>query len=290
MTVRRSLPSPANRYHVDHTERLRRTFHALTGRHLIDPVLSPDAAADALFHAPFVVLSHNADSDPILTYGNRAALELFALTWGELIQMPSRLTAEAPNRAERARLLAEVTTRGYIDDYSGVRIARTGQRFLIERATVLYRPIRVGQHDRPFTILKFLTMRVDAEREGARLAEPDDPRITRVGRLLRETRIDELPQWVNVLRGAMSLVGPRPERPEYVARLRATIPFHGLRHLGQPGLTGWARICYPYADSERRSREKLQYDLYDLKNASIGFDLLILLQTVHTILWGSGAR
>ena len=136
MTVRRSLPSPANRYHVDHTERLRRTFHALTGRHLIDPVLSPDAAADALFHAPFVVLSHNADSDPVLTYGNRAALELFALTWGELIQMPSRLTAEAPNRAERARLLAEVTARGYIDDYSGVRIARTGQRFLIERATV----------------------------------------------------------------------------------------------------------------------------------------------------------
>lgn len=139
-------PCPANRYQVEHAERLRRTFHAFTGRHLIDPALSPDAAAEALFHAPFVVLSHNTAPDPMLTYGNRAALELFALTWEELIQMPSRLTAEAPNRAERARLLAEVTTRGYIDDYSGVRIARTGQRFLIERATVWNLSDETGQH------------------------------------------------------------------------------------------------------------------------------------------------
>ena len=155
------------------------------------------------------------------------------------------------------------------------------------REPILYRQIRVGQQERPFTILKFRTMRVDA---GSEFARPGDPRITRVGRLLRETRIDELPQLVNVLRGEMSLVGPRPEQPHYVARLRAAIPFYGLRHLGPPGLTGWAQICYPYADSEQSSREKLQYDLYYLKNASFGFDLLILLQTVHTILWGSGAR
>ena len=129
-------PSPANRYRVEHTERLRRTFHALTGRDLIDPALSPEAAADALFHAPFVVLSHDAAPDPILTYGNRQALELFELTWEELIQMPSRLTAEAPDRAERARLLAQVAAQRFIDDYSGVRISRTGQRFRIERATV----------------------------------------------------------------------------------------------------------------------------------------------------------
>ena len=129
-------PGPANRYQVEHAERLRHIFHALTGRDLIDPTLSPEAAAEALFHAPFVILSHNAAADPILTYGNRAALELFALSWAELIQMPSRYTAEAPNRAERARLLAEVTARGFIDDYSGVRIAQTGQRFLIEQATV----------------------------------------------------------------------------------------------------------------------------------------------------------
>ena len=155
------------------------------------------------------------------------------------------------------------------------------------REPILYRQIRVGQHERPFSILKFRTMRVDA---GNDFARPNDPRITRVGRLLRETRIDELPQLINVLRGEMSLVGPRPEQPNYVADLRAAIPFYGLRHLGKPGLTGWAQICYPYADSEQSSREKLQYDLYYLKNASVGFDLLILLQTVHTILWGSGAR
>ena len=155
------------------------------------------------------------------------------------------------------------------------------------REPILYRQTRVGQHDRPFTILKFRTMRVDA---GGGLAKPNDPRVTRVGRFLRETRIDELPQWVNVLRGEMSLVGPRPEQPHYVADLRATIPFYGLRHLGPPGLTGWAQICYPYADSEQSSREKLRYDLYYLKNASLGFDLLILLQTVHTLLWGSGTR
>jgi len=129
-------PSPAHRYPVEHTERLRRTFHALTGRDLIDPTLSPEAAAEALFHAPFVVLSHAAAADRLLTYGNRAALELFALTWEELTQMPSRLTAEAPDRAERARWLAQVAARGFIDDYAGVRIARTGRRFLIQRATV----------------------------------------------------------------------------------------------------------------------------------------------------------
>ncbi len=131
-----SIPSPANSYRVEHAERLRRAFHALTGRDLIEPALSPEAAAEALFHAPFVVLSHDADPDPILTYGNRKALELFELSWEELIQMPSRLTAEAPNRAERARLLAQVAALGFIDDYAGVRISRTGRRFLIERATV----------------------------------------------------------------------------------------------------------------------------------------------------------
>ena len=130
------IPCLANGYQDQHAERLRRSFHALTGRDLTDPALSPEASAEALFHAPFVVLSHNTDPDPILTYGNQTALDLFALSWAELIQMPSRLTAEAPDRAERARLLAEVTAYGFIDNYSGVRISRTGQRFLIERATV----------------------------------------------------------------------------------------------------------------------------------------------------------
>lgn len=130
------MPSQANQYWFEHAERLRCTFRELTGRHLLDAALSPSMAAEQLFHAPFVVLSHNNAPDPVLTYGNLKALELFELSWEELTAMPSRFTAEAPNREERARLLAEVASRGYIDSYSGVRISRTGKRFLIERATV----------------------------------------------------------------------------------------------------------------------------------------------------------
>lgn len=130
------MPSPANHFQVDHVERLRRTYQALTGRHLLDPALPPIDAAEALFHAPFVVLSHDTAADPILNYGNLAALNLFAMSWEELTAMPSRFTAEASSRAERERLLAEVTARGYIDDYAGVRIAKNGTRFRIEKATV----------------------------------------------------------------------------------------------------------------------------------------------------------
>ena len=129
-------PCPADHYQVEHAELLRRSFYILTGRHLLDAALLPEAAAEALFHAPFVVLSHDAAPDPILTYGNRIALELFELSWEALTRMLSRLTAEAPNRAELARLLAEVAAQGFIDDYSGVRISRTGRRFRIERVTV----------------------------------------------------------------------------------------------------------------------------------------------------------
>jgi len=129
-------PALANHFQVEHAERLRQTFHVLTGRHLLDPRLPPLAAAEALFLAPFVVLSHDASPDPILTYANQAALDLFALSWEELTRMPSRLTAEAPDRAERARLLAEVKDRGYIDNYAGVRVTSNGQRFRIQGATV----------------------------------------------------------------------------------------------------------------------------------------------------------
>ena len=108
--------------------------------------------------------------------------------------------------------------------------------------------------------------------------------------MLRETRIDELPQLFNVLRGDMSFVGPRPERPQFVADLRQGIPCYSMRHMVKPGITGWAQICYPYGASEKDAREKLQYDLYYIKNYSFFFDVVILLQTVHTILWGRGAR
>ena len=159
------------------------------------------------------------------------------------------------------------------------------------RAPVLYRQSRVGRAGRPFNILKFRSMRVDAERDGqARWAQKRDPRITRVGSFIRKTRIDELPQLLNVLRGDMSLVGPRPERPEFVREHAERIPYYVERHCVKPGITGWAQLCYPYGSSERDSLEKLQYDLYYVKNASLLFDLAILLQTVEVVIMGNGAR
>jgi hypothetical protein len=129
-------PSAANAYLADHLTLLCRSLRALTGRHLAAPDLSPEAAARWLYQAPFALLSHDTAQDPILTYANRCALDLFELTWKQLVVMPSRLTAEAPDREERARLLARVTAHGYIDDYTGVRVSRTGRRFEIEGATV----------------------------------------------------------------------------------------------------------------------------------------------------------
>jgi lipopolysaccharide/colanic/teichoic acid biosynthesis glycosyltransferase len=139
-------------------------------------------------------------------------------------------------------------------------------------------------------MLKLRTMTVGAEKQGAQWAKTDDPRITRVGKYLRRFRVDELPQLINVLRGEMELVGPRPERPEFVALLRRQIPFYDLRHVVPPGITGWAQVCYPYAASVEEAREKLQYDLYYVRHASVFFDLFIMLLTARTILLGRGAR
>ncbi len=159
------------------------------------------------------------------------------------------------------------------------------------RGPILYRQTRVGFKDRLFEVIKFRSMVVGAEKGGKAVwAQQNDSRITRVGAVLRETRIDELPQLFNVLRGDMSFVGPRPERPQFVADLCRAIPCYSMRHMVKPGITGWAQICYPYGASEKDAREKLQYDLYYIKNYSFFFDVVILLQTVHTILWGKGAR
>jgi sugar transferase (PEP-CTERM system associated) len=155
---------------------------------------------------------------------------------------------------------------------------------------VLYRQERVTQGGRHFRILKLRTMRVNAEANGAVWAATKDDRITRVGAFLRRTRIDELPQLVNVLRGEMSFVGPRPERPVFVAELARHIPLYNERHMVKAGLTGWAQINYPYGASVDDARSKLSYDLYYVKNFSVLFDLVILLQTLRVVLWPSGAR
>jgi len=158
-------------------------------------------------------------------------------------------------------------------------------------ASVLYRQVRVGERGQPFELLKFRSMRTDAEGDGkARWASANDNRVTRVGRVIRKLRIDELPQILNVLTGQMSLVGPRPERPEFVSQLDRAIPFYCERHTIKPGVTGWAQLCYPYGADERDAAEKLQYDLFYLKNRNLLFYLAILLQTVEVVLCGKGAR
>ena len=158
-------------------------------------------------------------------------------------------------------------------------------------ASILYRQVRVGERGQPFQIFKFRSMREDAERDGrARWASANDDRVTRVGRIIRKLRIDELPQIINVLNGEMSLVGPRPERPEFVSQLNTKIPFYRERHTIKPGLTGWAQLCYPYGSNETDAAEKLQYDLFYVKNRTLLFYLAILIQTVEVILWGKGAR
>jgi sugar transferase (PEP-CTERM system associated) len=157
-------------------------------------------------------------------------------------------------------------------------------------APALYRQARVGLGGKVFRVLKFRSMRQDAELNGAQWAQHADPRVTRVGAVIRKLRIDELPQVINVLRGHMSFVGPRPERPEFVAQLAERIPYYVQRHCVKPGITGWAQLCYPYGSSEADALEKLQYDLYYIKNNSLLFDLAILIQTAEVVLFGKGAR
>jgi exopolysaccharide biosynthesis polyprenyl glycosylphosphotransferase len=155
----------------------------------------------------------------------------------------------------------------------------------------LYRQVRVGERGREFEMLKFRSMRTDAEADGAaRFAAEDDPRVTRVGRVLRRCRLDELPQLWNVLRGEMTLVGPRPERPAIVEQLAELVPFYESRHLARPGVTGWAQVCAPYGASAEDALDKLSYDLYYLNHASLSTDFGIMIRTGRVMILGSGAR
>lgn len=159
------------------------------------------------------------------------------------------------------------------------------------RDPVLYRQVRVGQNGRLFTIYKFRSMQVNAESEtGPRWAAVNDHRITRLGSFLRKTRLDELPQLFNVIKGEMSLVGPRPERPEFVRALSQQLPYYNERHRLKPGLTGWAQLMHHYASDETDNRKKLEYDLYYIKNSGPFLDLIILIETVEVVLLAKGAR
>jgi sugar transferase (PEP-CTERM system associated) len=151
---------------------------------------------------------------------------------------------------------------------------------------VVYTQERVGLYGRKFRIFKLRSMQADAEAHGPVWACENDPRVTRVGRLIRRLHLDETPQFFNILRGEMSLIGPRPERPEFVERLKERIPYYSERHLVKPGLTGWAQVSYPYGASFEDAREKLQYDLYYIKNQSPLLDAIILLETARVVLFG----
>ena len=162
---------------------------------------------------------------------------------------------------------------------------------LEDGAPVIFRQERVGRYGRTFMVLKFRSMRTDAEKDGvARWAQANDSRITRVGRFIRKTRIDELPQLFNVLKGEMSLVGPRPERPSFVDQLTEEVPYYAVRHSVKPGLTGWAQVRFTYGASLSEARRKLQFDLYYVKNHSLILDVQIILETVRVVIFGEGAR
>ncbi|WP_203300617.1 TIGR03013 family XrtA/PEP-CTERM system glycosyltransferase [Marinobacter sediminum] len=158
------------------------------------------------------------------------------------------------------------------------------------KAPVLYSQERVGLNGRVFRVHKFRSMAIDAEKNGAVWAKKNDTRVTRVGEFIRKVRIDELPQIFNVFNGSMAFVGPRPERPVFVEQLAKKIPLYSERHRVKPGVTGWAQLCFAYADNEEDTREKLRYDLYYIKNQSLLLDLLIIIQTVEVVLFKKGSR
>jgi len=159
---------------------------------------------------------------------------------------------------------------------------------IANRGSLLYKQTRVGKRGKEFKIIKFRSMVVDAEKNGAEWAKKNDVRVTRFGRLLRKTRLDEVPQFINVFKGEMSLIGPRPERPEFVTQLENEIPFYSIRHVIKPGLTGWAQVMHPYASSVDDQQKKLMYDLYYIKERNLLLDFKIVIKTISTVLFFRG--
>lgn len=153
---------------------------------------------------------------------------------------------------------------------------------------IIYSQARVGEKGREFNVYKFRSMRNDAEKDGAKWAQVNDPRVTKFGNFMRKTRIDELPQLINVLKGEMSFIGPRPERRVFINELEKEIPYYNLRHMVKPGLTGWAQVMYPYGASVEDAKRKLEYDLYYIKSYTLSLDVIILFMTLKTVLFGKG--
>jgi len=211
------------------------------------------------------------------------------------IHPSSLIFADGFRQSRALRVYGRVT--GFIAALAGLLIAGPVMLLIAiaikldSRGPIFYRQSRIGLNGKQYDILKFRSMKADAEsKSGPVWAQEADPRITRVGRILRKSRLDELPQFLNVLFGEMSFVGPRPERPYFVELLKAKIPFYDLRHAVRPGITGWAQVSRDYGATVEEAREKLEYDLFYLKNVSLSFDALVLFQTVKIVLFGRGSR
>jgi sugar transferase (PEP-CTERM system associated) len=227
-----------------------------------------------------------------LTFWERESgqLMLDALDPSWLIYSDGFRLGSAVNSAVK-RLVDLVVSLGFAMLLLPVMLAAAIAIKLDSRGPVFYSQERVGRNGRPFMIYKFRSMRADAEAQGApQWAAKRDPRITRIGAFLRKTRIDELPQILNVLKGDMSFIGPRPERPFFVDNLAQDIPYYSERHRVRPGITGWAQVNYPYGASIEDAREKLSFDFYYIKNYSLLLDLLVLLATVQVVFWPKGVR
>jgi sugar transferase (PEP-CTERM system associated) len=213
---------------------------------------------------------------------------------GERLRLGQLVFADASRWTrlyKRARRLTDVTLSIAIGLLTAPLMLITALAIKLDSpGPVFYLQERVGLHNAIFRIVKFRSMRIDAEANGPVWANEADSRVTRVGRWIRKLRIDELPQLFNIIRGEMSLIGPRPERPVFIAQLEQRIPYYSERHLVKPGLTGWAQVRYPYGASFEDAREKHQYDLYYIKNQSPMLDVLILLETVRIVLFGRFSR
>jgi sugar transferase (PEP-CTERM system associated) len=198
--------------------------------------------------------------------------------------------AHGPARTVAKRLFDIVVSAVLLALLSPLLVIAMAAIWLETGRPIFFRQQRVGLGGKPITILKLRSMVVDAEADGPQWARKNDSRVTRVGKILRLTRLDEVPQLIAVLLGDMSFVGPRPEREYFVEQLRAQIPYYDLRHTIKPGLSGWAQVCYPYGASVDDARAKLRYDLYYIKNHSLLLDVLILLNTIQIVVFGKGAR
>jgi exopolysaccharide biosynthesis polyprenyl glycosylphosphotransferase len=285
---------------------MRRGFFSLAG--VVEPAaaaaLTADGLRDKRIWAVVVTQDARAAAAPLLRPGGAPGVRLFddvafreqQLRRLDLEQLqPGWLEATAA--AEPSRMM-QVLRRGVdvaislailVVSFPVIAVAALAVR-LSSPGPVLYRQVRVGHDGRLFTLYKFRSMSVDAEAQGPAWASRGDPRVTAVGRVIRKLRVDELPQLFNVLRGEMSIVGPRPERPHFVEQLNTLIPFHADRTRVKPGITGWAQVNYPYGASVEDARQKLSYDLYYVKHRSLLLDLLILVATVRVVLFQEGAR